>query len=53
MLISVSEDNGTVTVNLIKTGDLSENITVCIRVTMLVDLAMVQRMYTLICRIIA
>ena len=43
---SVDEGNGTVTVNLARrTGILSDNITVFINVTMLVDPAIIQRMY--------
>ena len=44
VMTSVSEDNGTITVNLVRTGDLSENITLCLRITMVVDPAIVQRM---------
>ena len=46
MTFSVDEGNGTVTVNLARrTGTLSDSITVCINVTMLVDPAIIQRMY--------
>ena len=45
MKINVSENNGTVAVNLVRTGDLFESITVCIRITMLVDPANVQRRF--------
>ena len=43
---TTDEDNGTVTVNLARrTGTLSDNITVCINVTMIMDSAVIQRMY--------
>ena len=46
MTFSVGEGNGTVTVNLARrTGTLTDNITVFINVTMLVDPAIIQRMY--------
>ena len=46
MTFTVDEGNGTVTVNLARrTGILSDNITVCINVTMLIDPAIIQRMY--------
>ena len=51
VVTSLSEGNEIVTVNLIRTGDLSKITTVCIRVTMLVDPAIIQRMCTIIYRI--
>ena len=51
-MIPLSESNGIVTINLVRTGDLPDNITVCIRVTMLVDPAIVQRTFTIICKVI-
>ena len=42
--ISVNESDGSVIVNLISTGNLSDNITVCIDVTMVVDPNIIQRM---------
>ena len=43
---SVDEGNGTVTVNLARrTGILSDTITVCINITMIMDPAIIQRMY--------
>ena len=47
VMTTVNEDNGTVTFNLVRTGDLSENVTLCIRVTMLVNPAIIQRMCTI------
>ena len=41
--ISVNESDGSVIVNLIRTGNLSDNITVCIDVTMVVDPDIIQR----------
>ena len=45
--ISVNESDGSVIVNLIRTGNHSDNITVCIDVTTVVDPAIAQRMYKL------
>ena len=45
--INVSESDGSVIVNLIRAGNNSDNITVCIAVTMVVEPAMARRMYKL------
>ena len=42
---TTDEGNVNVTVNLARTGTLSDSITVCINVTMIVDPAIIQRMY--------
>ena len=42
---TTDEDNGTVTVNLARTGTLSDSITVCINVTMIMDPDILQCMY--------
>ena len=42
--ISVNKSDGSVIVNLIRTGNHSDNITVCIAVTMVVDPNIIQRM---------
>ena len=47
MMTTVNEDNRSVTFNLVRTGDLSENVTLCIRVTMIVNPAIIQRMCTI------
>ena len=44
--VTVNESDGSVTVNLVRrTGTLSDNITVCINITMIVDPAIIQRTY--------
>ena len=45
--VSVNESDGSVIVELVRTGNHTDNITVCINVTMIVDPAIVQRMYKL------
>ena len=42
--VTVNESDGSVTVNLLRTGNNSDNFTVCINVTMIVDPAIAQRM---------
>ena len=42
---TTDEGNETVTVNLVRAGTLSDTITVCINVTMIMDSAVIQRMY--------
>ena len=46
--VSVNESDGSVIVELVRTGNHTDNITVCINVTIIVDPAIVQRMYKLI-----
>ena len=44
--VTVNESDGSVTVNLVRrTGTFSDNITVCINITMVVDPAIIQRTY--------
>ena len=43
---TVNESDGSVTINLVRMGNLTDNISVCIGITMIVDPAIVQRMYT-------
>ena len=46
MTFSVDEGNGTVTINLARrTGTLTDSITVCMNVIMIMDPAIIQRMY--------
>jgi len=45
--INVNESDGSVIVNLVRAGNNSDNITVCIAVTMVVEPAISQRMYKL------
>ena len=46
--VTVNESDGTVTVNLVRrTGTLTNNIIVCINVTMIMDPAIFQRMCTM------
>ena len=42
--VTVSESDGSVMVNLSRTGSHSDNFTVCINITMIVDPAIAQRM---------
>ena len=47
--VSVNESNGAITINLVRrTETLSDNITVCINVTMIMDPAIIQRMCTVL-----
>ena len=41
---TVNENNGSVTINLVRMGDLTDNISVCIGIIMIVDPAIVQCM---------
>ena len=43
--VSVNESDGTVIIDLVRTGNHSNNFTVCINVTMIVDPAIAQRTY--------
>ena len=45
--INVNESDGSVIVNLVRMGNNSDNITVCIAVTMVVEPAIARRMYKL------
>ena len=45
--VTVNESDGFVTVNLLRIGNHSDNFTVCINITMIVDPAIAQRMYIL------
>ena len=42
--INVNESDGSVIINLLRTGNYSDNFTVCINITMIVDPAIAQRM---------
>ena len=43
---TVNESDGSVTINLVRMGDLTDNISVCIGIIMIVDPGIVQRTYT-------
>jgi len=45
--INVNESNESVIVNLVRAGNNSDNITVCIAITVVVEPAIAQRMYKL------
>ena len=43
--VTVNESDGSVTINLVRMGNPTDNISVCISVMMIVDPAIIQRMY--------